>query len=137
MGNTIIYWFFLISFLCAAFTVFYLLVLAVAGRWFYRRPASEAPPSSRIALLVPAYKEDGIIVSTAKNHLTLDYPKELFDVYIVADSFQPETIAELRSLPIHVLEVSFEKSTKSKALHQAFHRVPNMAAMARGKRSKA
>ncbi len=123
MGNTIIYWVFLLFFICAAFTVLYLLVLAVAGRWFYRRPASEAPLSSRIALLVPAYKEDSIIVSTAKNHLTLDYPKELFDVYIIADSFQPETIAELKSLPIHVLEVSFEKSTKSKALHQAFHRI--------------
>jgi cellulose synthase/poly-beta-1,6-N-acetylglucosamine synthase-like glycosyltransferase len=42
----------------------------------------------RIAILVPAYKEDGIIVSTALSHLQLDYPRDLFDVYILADSFQ-------------------------------------------------
>ncbi|MES2882906.1 MAG: glycosyltransferase, partial [Bacteroidota bacterium] len=44
----------------------------------------------------------------------------LYDVYIIADSFQPQTIAQLRQLPIQVLEVSFEKSTKSKALNHAF-----------------
>jgi cellulose synthase/poly-beta-1,6-N-acetylglucosamine synthase-like glycosyltransferase len=74
-------------------------------------------------VLVPAYKEDEIILSTAHNLLNLDYPAGFFDVYVIADSFQPETIAQLRNLPLHVLEVSFEKSTKANSLNEAFQRI--------------
>jgi cellulose synthase/poly-beta-1,6-N-acetylglucosamine synthase-like glycosyltransferase len=79
--------------------------------------------TKRIAILVPAYKEDGIILSTAQNLLALDYPAVSYAVYIIADSFKPETLQQLRSLSVNVLEVSFEKSTKTKALNEAFRRI--------------
>jgi cellulose synthase/poly-beta-1,6-N-acetylglucosamine synthase-like glycosyltransferase len=44
-------------------------------------------------------------------------------VYIIADSFQPGTLQALRELPLDVLEVSFDKSTKTKALNEAFGRI--------------
>ena len=77
----------------------------------------------RIAVLVPAYKEDGIILSTAHNLLSLDYPRELYDIYIIADSFKPETVASLRKLALTVMEVSFDRSTKTKSLNEAFRRM--------------
>ncbi|HEV9035068.1 MAG TPA: glycosyltransferase, partial [Puia sp.] len=77
----------------------------------------------RIAVLVPAYKEDGIILSTARNLLQQDYPADRYHVFIIADSFQPETIGVLKQLPLTVLEVSFEKSTKTKSLNDAFKRI--------------
>jgi cellulose synthase/poly-beta-1,6-N-acetylglucosamine synthase-like glycosyltransferase len=40
-------------------------------------------------------------------------------VVIIADSFQPETIEKLKKLPIKLIEVVFENSTKSKALNAA------------------
>src|ERR1700760_1527376 len=91
-----------------AITVFYLFSLSVGGRLFSGRLARSAPaPGSfgtmRIAILVPAYKEDGIIVSTARSHLELDYPRELYDVYILADSFQETTLEQLGLLPVEVL----------------------------------
>jgi cellulose synthase/poly-beta-1,6-N-acetylglucosamine synthase-like glycosyltransferase len=73
---------------------------------------------------VPAYKEDGIILSTAHNLLSLDYPVELYTIYIIADSFRKETIEELRKLRLGVIEVSFEKSTKTKSLNEAFQQIP-------------
>lgn len=82
-----------------------------------------ATPDKRIAVFVPAYKEDGIIVSTAKSMLALEYPRELYDVYILADSFQKETLEELKQLPVEVMEVKFEKSTKAKALNEGFRRI--------------
>jgi cellulose synthase/poly-beta-1,6-N-acetylglucosamine synthase-like glycosyltransferase len=114
-----------------AITVFYLFSLSLSGRLFSRRlaRATPAPGSSgslgtrRIAILVPAYKEDGIIVSTARSHLELDYPKEMFDVYILADSFQESTLAALRELPVEVLVMTFEKSTKIKSLNSALSRM--------------
>ena len=77
----------------------------------------------RIAILVAAYKEDSIIVSTAQHHLEQDYPRDAFDIFVIADSFKPETILALQQLPIRVLEVSFEKSTKLKSLDEAFKRI--------------
>ncbi|MEI9942610.1 MAG: glycosyltransferase [Chitinophagaceae bacterium] len=76
-----------------------------------------------MAVLVPAYKEDGIIISTARNLLVQQYPKEYYDVYIIADSFEKRVVEELRHLPIHVFEVSFDKSTKTKSLNEAFSRI--------------
>ena len=76
-------------FIYCALSVAYLFVFALAGRLFYRKEAGMSTnPVKRIAILVPAHKEDGIILSTAKNLLSLDYPSHLFQVYILADSFQ-------------------------------------------------
>ncbi len=112
-------------FVYCAFSVLYLFVLSLGGRLFYRRRTYPAVTGERktMALLVAAYKEDGIILSTAESLLSLDYPKDSFDVYILADGFQAETLAKLRQLPVHVLEMAFEKSTKTKSLNEAFRRI--------------
>lgn len=114
----------MVFFYCAL-SVAYLFILSVWGRFFYRKKYSgvRADPQTRIAVLVPAYKEDGIIISTATSLLRLDYPAHLYDIYFIADSFQAATLADLRALDVHVLEVSFEKSTKTKSLNEAFSRI--------------
>ncbi|HJW16310.1 MAG TPA: glycosyltransferase family 2 protein [Flavisolibacter sp.] len=113
-----------IVFVYFALSVLYLFILSLSGKLFFKKnkflPTS---PSKKIAVFVPAYKEDGIIVSTANSMLKLDYPRELYDVYILADSFQEETLIELRKLPIEVIEVKFEKSTKAKALNVGFNKI--------------
>jgi cellulose synthase/poly-beta-1,6-N-acetylglucosamine synthase-like glycosyltransferase len=55
----------------------------------------------------------------AEASLKQGYPSGSFDVVVIADSFQPETLAALKKLPVKVLEVVFEKSTKSKSLNAA------------------
>jgi cellulose synthase/poly-beta-1,6-N-acetylglucosamine synthase-like glycosyltransferase len=77
----------------------------------------------KYAVLIPGYKEDSVICEVAQEALKQDYPKDLFDVVIIADSFQPETILKLKQLPIILVEVSFEKSTKSKALNKAMEAI--------------
>ncbi|OYT15424.1 MAG: N-glycosyltransferase [Bacteroidetes bacterium 4572_77] len=69
--------------------------------------------------MIPGYKEDEIIVEVCQDALNQDYPKDKYDVVAICDSYEPETIAQLKKLPIKVIEVSFEKSTKSKALNKA------------------
>ena len=116
---------YLICFGYCAGSVLYLFVLSLAGRLGSRKRTGFTVelPVKRIAVLVPAYKEDGIILSTARNLLELDYPVELRRIYIIADSFKEETIAELRQLPLEVIVVSFDKSTKTKSLNAAFGRI--------------
>jgi cellulose synthase/poly-beta-1,6-N-acetylglucosamine synthase-like glycosyltransferase len=121
-----IYIVYLVCFVYCALSVLYLFILSLSGRLFSGRKAMghlRADPLKKIAVLVPAYREDGIILSTANNLLELDYPAELYTVFIIADSFQKETVEQLRQLPLTVFEVSFDKSTKTKSLNEAFKRI--------------
>ncbi len=73
----------------------------------------------KFAVMIPGYKEDSVICEVAEDALKQDYPQEKYDVIIIADSFKPETIEALRKFPVKVIEVSFDLSTKSKALNKA------------------
>ena len=93
---------------------------------FYKRPSYlYNKPKSKFAVLIPAYKEDGVIISVAQDALEQDYPAELYDVVVIADSLKPETLIKLHALPIKCIEVSFEKSTKVKALNKALSCLSN------------
>jgi cellulose synthase/poly-beta-1,6-N-acetylglucosamine synthase-like glycosyltransferase len=99
--------------------VIYIFVFAAAGL-FYRQPDYPQPGDFRnIAVLIPGYREDEVIIHVAADALKQDYPGGHFDVVVIADSFQPETLTLLRTLPLVVVEVAFEKSTKAKALNRA------------------
>lgn len=113
-----------IAFVYCALSVLYFAIFSVAAHFSTKKKFSNySMPVKRIAILVPAYKEDGIILSTAQNLLKLDYPKNWYDVYIIADSFQPATIQQLKQLPVNVIEVAFENSTKTKSLNEAFKQI--------------
>ena len=106
-----------------AYAAIYSLTLSVGGL-FYRKPKLK-PTSlqSKFAVLIPAYKEDGVIYHVAQEALNQTYPHDRYDVVIIADSLQPETIARLKTLPVNTLEVSFEKSTKVKAMNEAMRSI--------------
>jgi len=103
----------------------YIFVFAFAGLFYKQRPYPTKPTLRKIAVLIPGYKEDDVIVEVANEALSQDYPAELFDVVIIADSFLPETILKLNQLPIKVIEVIFEKTTSSKALNKAMEQLDN------------
>lgn len=101
------------------FAAIYIFIFGFAGIFKRKIKTVEYPKYRKTAVLIPGYKEDGVIVDVANEALNQDYPKDAFDVVIIADSFQPETISKLHELPIKLVEVSFEVSTKSKALNKA------------------
>lgn len=105
--------------------VLYLLVYSLAS---LRQKLPVPPPSTkykRFAILIPAYKEDAVIHECVHSCLEQDYPVDSFDVVVISDSMQPETNASLSLLPIRLVEVHFEKSTKSKALNAAMAAIGN------------
>jgi cellulose synthase/poly-beta-1,6-N-acetylglucosamine synthase-like glycosyltransferase len=108
-----------------SYVSFYSLILAVAGL-FYKIPfPPESPVKQKIAVLIPSYKEDNVIVDVAKHALQQTYPKEHYDVVVIADSLQPQTVQRLKALPIIVVEVAFDRSTKVKSLNQAMLSIGN------------
>ena len=109
-----------------ALSCLYFFVFALAGLFGYRNKKKLVEKKNRkIAVLIPAYKEDEVILDVAKDALKQDYKSEDFDVIIIADSFRRETLNELRKLDIKLVEVSFEKSTKAKALNKAMTDLPS------------
>jgi len=116
----VIHIFCIILFIYLASTLGYLWMLAIAGRFGRLRRYTTASEKARISVLIPSYKEDNIIVDTARQALLQQYPADRYTVTVIADKLRPETVQELKGLPVRVVEVLFEKSMKAKSLHEAF-----------------
>ncbi|MBS9460945.1 glycosyltransferase [Flagellimonas sp. 389] len=101
------------------FASIYIFIFSFAGLFKRKKQDKSSNRQRRFAVLIPGYKEDNVIVEVAKKALEQSYSKEFFEVIIIADSFQKSTLEALEEFPVSVVEVSFEKSTKSKALNQA------------------
>jgi cellulose synthase/poly-beta-1,6-N-acetylglucosamine synthase-like glycosyltransferase len=97
----------------------YSFIMAIGALFYRSKKIKDAKRKRRIAVLIPAYKEDGVIVNVAAQAVQQNYPPDKFDVVVIADSLKPNTLERLRALPIKVIEVSFERSTKVKALNRA------------------
>ncbi|UPK67100.1 glycosyltransferase [Chitinophaga filiformis] len=102
--------------------VLYNLLFSVAGKFFPKKTkiTEDVAAYCRIAILVPAYKEDDIILHAAISYESLDYPANCYKVIVIADSLKPATIQTLEEEGITVIPVSFKKSTKAKSLNAAF-----------------
>ena len=102
-----------------AWGAIYQFTFSFAGIFYKNKTVKSAKKMRRIAVFIPAYKEDGVIIETAKAALNQQYPTNLYEVIVIADKLKSETMNQLSNLPIQVVEVAFEKSTKAKALNQA------------------
>ena len=102
-----------------AVNVLYLLLFAALSLLKLPAPPASRNATRRVAILIPAYKEDGVIVECARSAIAQRYPKKLFDVVVISDSMTDETNHRLSQLPLRLIVVNFDKSTKSKALNKA------------------
>jgi cellulose synthase/poly-beta-1,6-N-acetylglucosamine synthase-like glycosyltransferase len=109
-----------------AWAVLYQLTYAIAGHFFKKEKGLAANTIRRFAVLIPAYKEDAVILGTAKASLKQNYPACNYDVFVIADQLKPETTGKLEQTGVHVVKVEFEKSTKSKSLNVALAQAGNL-----------
>lgn len=105
------------------FAAFYVFIFAFASMFPLKQKEPSTKTIRKFAVLIPGYKEDSVIIEVAKDALNQDYPQASYDVVIIADSFKEETLVELRKLPIKLVVVSFDISTKSKALNKAMSEI--------------
>ena len=105
----------------------YWAVFAIAGRLGKADdidPLSGTVTFRKIGVLIPAYKEDAVIIESVTENLKQHYPTDRFELIVIADSFLPHTLARLATFPVTVLEVSFDVSTVAKAINAALSRLP-------------
>lgn len=105
-----------------SFVAIFPFTLAIAGKYAKSKSSKEITKKRKFLVLIPAYKEDRVIVQTAMNSLQQDYPKNLYDVVVIADQLKNYTIEKLNQIDVFVDKVSFEKSTKVKALNHAIEK---------------
>lgn len=103
----------------AIYTVSYTFLNSLAALFMPKKKFTNTSSLNKFVVFIPAYKEDGVIVSVAEHALKQNYNSDYYDVVVIADSLQESTLDKLRQLPIKTIEVSFENSTKVKALNAA------------------
>lgn len=100
--------------------VIYLLIFSLAS---VSRKANVVSVSEdrykRVAILIPAYKEDAVIQECVESCLVQKYPADCFDTIVISDRMSARTNKMLADEGARVIEVFFENSTKSKALNYA------------------
>ena len=110
-------------------SVFYVVFFAIISLFYEKedRIAIHAAALSnrlnKFLILYPAYKEDKVIINAVKKFLLQKYPKDLYTVIVISDHMQPETNDQLSKLPITLLQPTFEKSSKAKAMQYAIEHV--------------
>lgn len=107
----------------AIYTVSYTFLNSLAALFMPIKKFANPESYKKFVVFIPAYKEDGVIVSVAQNALKQTYNNDFYDVVVIADSLQEKTLDKLRQLPIKTIEVSFENSTKVKALNAAMEKL--------------
>ncbi len=103
-----------------AFAVAYVLFFAIASKFQRNKSANQNQVSDvNFLFMIPAYKEDAVIIETVKNVLSQADFGVTDEVVVIADQLKKETIKALETLNITVIEVFFEKSTKAKSINRA------------------
>lgn len=108
------------------FASFYIFMFGFASLFKTPKKKIIASKIRKYAVLIPGYKEDQVIVEAATDALKQDYHANMYDVIVIADSFKKTTLDTLKELPVQVIEVSFDLSTKSKALNKAMDQLPDI-----------
>ncbi|MBT3423958.1 MAG: glycosyltransferase family 2 protein [Bacteroidetes bacterium] len=102
----------------------YLFVFSLAGTMKYKRTIISSKAQRKFAIIIPGYKEDNVIVNVVTDALKQNYPKNLFDILVIADSFEEQTLEDLKKIDIKLLEINPERSSKAVALKAAFSFLP-------------
>ena len=88
-----------------------------------RRETAAQPSPSTFLVVYPAYREDSVIRQSVATFLQQDYPRDRYQLVVVSDHMQADTNTWLQQQPLTLLQPTFEKSSKAKALQFAIERV--------------
>ena len=104
----------------------YYLILGLFGL-FRKKNKKVCEPKNKFALLIAAHNEEVVIGSLIESMLQLDYPKELYDVFVIADNCTDNTAKIAGQYGVNVCErFSEDKRGKGYALEWMFDKLFKM-----------
>ncbi|KEQ21649.1 glycosyltransferase family 2 protein [Paenibacillus tyrfis] len=81
----------------------YQLVLTFFG-WYRRKNQIDHAPQKTFAVLVAAHNEEQVVGALIENLKNLDYPKELYDIFVICDNCTDNTAQIVRDMGVHACE---------------------------------
>lgn len=125
MGNYIFTMTAIFQIFVFAITCYYL-ILGAFGL-VRKRNKKVYEPKNKFALLIAAHDEEVVIGSLIESMLQIDYPKELYDVFVIADNCTDNTAQISREYGVNVCErFSKDKRGKGYALEWMFEKLFKM-----------
>lgn len=87
-----------------------------------RKPYPKAAPKTRFLVLIPARNEESVIAHLIDALRKQNYPRELFDIVVAANSCTDRTAEIARAAGVSVFECEGRITCKGDVLHQAIER---------------
>ena len=104
----------------------YYLILGLIGL-FRKEEKKNYTPKNKFALLIAAHNEEVVIGSLIESMLKLDYPKDMYDIFVIADNCTDDTAKISKSYGVNVCErFAKDKRGKGYALDWMFEKLFNM-----------
>jgi cellulose synthase/poly-beta-1,6-N-acetylglucosamine synthase-like glycosyltransferase len=100
------------------YVAFFALVSLLPKKKRQAKTNDESEPTDFLVIF-PAYHEDTVICRSVEEFLKQDYPQAHWQLIVVSDHMRPETNQWLAEQPLTLLQPTFEKSSKAKALQFA------------------
>ncbi len=117
----------LIADLALVFVVGFLVYASLIGAFGFFNSGKrirEHHPESRFAVLIPAHNEEMVIEPLLESLENQDYPRTLYDVYVIADNCTDDTARRARAAGVKVMErFSDHKRGKGHALRYGLRRL--------------
>ena len=101
----------LLAGICGVFLIVSMLYQIAVGFFGFGKSDkgyADHDPQSRFLVLVPAHNEEKVIGDIIRNLDSMDYPRKLYDFYIIADNCTDGTAEAARSLGARVIETRKE-----------------------------
>lgn len=109
-----------------AILMVYQLFLSIFGFKRKEKKYQDHPPKTRFLVLVPAHNEETVIPDIVDNLLHMEYPKELYDFYVIADNCTDRTADVARQMGAKVLVLEKESPDAPTGKPIALHRALNI-----------
>ena len=105
---------------CTLITIYYAVTSLGGVLLCKRRERAVRPAQKRIAAIIPARNEAVVIGKLVESLMRQNYPRELFDVYVVPNNCDDDTEGAARAAGAEILGVQGVIRTKGDVLRQAF-----------------
>lgn len=106
----------------------YYLILSLFGLYKRRdNGAEKCMPKNTFALLVAAHNEEMVIAKIIESLKDIDYPKDMYDIFVIADNCDDDTASIARKYNVNVFERKVpDKKGKGYALEWMFNKIFKM-----------
>ena len=101
----------IIAGICGFYLTFIMVYNTVLGFFGFKKAKkdyADHDPESRFLILIPAHNEERVIGDIIRNLEDMDYPRELYDYYVIADNCTDQTAEVARQAGARVIETRKE-----------------------------